>query len=315
MKNKKLFIVAVLAVILLLAVESYIYFNFSKFQKPPIHISFILTGDNLDNWDSMMAGAEDAAEDENCVVDFINCPVEYGVSGEIDSLNGALADGADIILISSIDYNAMKAYVDENDLGDKVFYVKNGIYGDSKNSVMTDDYELGIEFAKYITDNVNAKRLVLVTQTEDVNTLSQVNGIMETLTGMGIEVDYRKLSKNETKLNQSMYNLGQSGLYNGYITLDLATLTAACEAKSKLNKDLSIFSISSNIEAVYYMDAGIVNGLLFKDDYSMGYLAVKKALKSDLITADGFDTKLYYILDKNMIHTEEMEKILFPFVK
>ena len=56
----------------LLGIELYIYLNFSKFHKDEIDISFVVTGDNLDQWENMKEGAQTAALDKDCSVDFIN---------------------------------------------------------------------------------------------------------------------------------------------------------------------------------------------------------------------------------------------------
>ncbi|SFN40155.1 ribose transport system substrate-binding protein [Pseudobutyrivibrio sp. UC1225] len=315
MRNKKLITGFIVAVILLLAVESYIYINNSRQQRHQTKITFVVTGDNLDNYENMIAGAETAAMDEDCFVDFINSPTEYGVDGEIDLIERQLTEGTDYIVTVSSDYEAMKEYVKKANISGKVLFVKNGSYGDLKNSIMVDDRELAGNFVDYILENSKASKLLLVSTREDVNTDTLREEIESALSDSNIKLEYRLLSATSGTINQSMYNLGQSGFFDGFITLDFETLEAAAKAQSKLKNKVEVYSIDNSKEAVYYLDSNLINALAFKDDYSMGFLAVKEALTGNLRNKIEADEKLYYISDKETIHSDKLEKVLFPFVK
>ncbi|SHI48084.1 substrate-binding domain-containing protein [Pseudobutyrivibrio xylanivorans] len=315
MKNKKLITGFIVAVVLLLVVESYIYINNNRQQKNHTKITFVVTGDNFDNYENMIAGAETAAMDEDCFVDFINSPTEYGIEGEIELLERQLTDGADYIVTVSSDYEAMKEYVNKANVSGKVLFVENGIYGDLKNSIMVDDKELAGDFANYIIEKSKASKLLLVSTKEDINTKTLRTEIENALEGSDIILEYRLLSATTGTINQSMYNLGQSGFFDGFITLDYETLEAAAKAQSKLKKSVEVYSVDNSKEAVYYLDSNLINALAFKDDYSMGFLAVKDALAGNLRKQSESDEKLYYISDKETIHSDKLEKVLFPFVK
>jgi ribose transport system substrate-binding protein len=314
MRNRKLLIGFVIAVVLLLVAETYIYINYSKLQKEPIKISFVLTGDNMDKWENLMAGAETAALDEACILDFTNSPVEYGLEGEIEIIERQFEDGADYVMVASSDYEAMKDYVKTSFFSDRIIFVKNGIYKDSKKSVLSDDYKLGVDFANYILEDNKVKKLIMVTTNEDVNCQEMRSGIEDTLKNSEIKVEYRLMSATSGTLNQSMYNLGQSGLYNGFITLDYPTMAAAAKAQSKLKSKVAVYSIDNSKEAVYYLDSNEINAVAFKDDYSIGFMAVKQIIDSKSL-GDLETESLYYIVNKDSIHTAQMEKVLFPFVK
>ena len=315
MKNKKLLTGFIVAVVLLLVVESYIYINNSRQQKNQTKITFVVTGDNLDNYENMIAGAETAAMDEDCFVDFINSPTEYGIEGEIELLERQLTDGTDYIVIVSSDYDTMRKYVKKANISGKVLFVKNGIYDDLKNSIMVDDSQLAIDFAKYIIDKSKASKLLIVTTKENSNTNTLRGEIEKALDDSSIKHEYRLLSATTGTINQSMYNLAQSDFFDGFITLDFETLEAAAKAQSKLKKSVEVYSVDNSKEAVYYLDSNLINALAFKDDYSMGFLAVKEALSGDLRKQTKADEQLYYISDKETIHSEKLEKVLFPFVK
>ena len=314
MRNKKLLVGFIVAVIMLLTAETYIYVNNTRLTKEPVNISFVLTGDNMDRWENLTEGAATAALDEDCLVDFVNSPVEYGLDGEIDLIERQLQDGADFVVVATSDYEAMKEYVKTNLLSDRIIFVKNGIYNQDKTSVMTDDVTLAKEFSDYIKEDDRGSKFIMVTTSEDTNTNILKSTIESEFKDSNIDVEYRLMSATSGTLNQSMYNLGQSGLYDGFITLDFETMAAAARAQRKLNTKVIVYSIDNSKEAVYYLDSNEINAIAFKDDYSMGYLAVKEAI-SDKVPNGISGDKLYYIVNKDSIHTDKMEKVLFPFVK
>ncbi len=314
MRNKKLFIGFIVAVILLLTAETYIYVNNTKLKKEPLNISFVMTGDNMDRWENLTEGASTAALDEDCLLDFVNSPVEYGIDGEIDLVERQLNDGADYVVVATSDYEAMKDYVRKNLLWDRVIFVKNGNYKQDKNSIMADDAAIAKDFSDYIKADNKGAKFIMVTTLEDANTKALREQIEAEFKDSNIDVEYRLMSATSGTLNQSMYNLGQSGLYDGFITLDFETMAAAARAQGKLNSKVLVYSIDNSNEAVYYLDSNAINAIAFKDDYTMGYKAVKAVLSSGTKVEDT-DDKLYYIVNKDLIHTEKMEKVLFPFVK
>ncbi len=303
-----------MAVILLLTAETYIYVNNTKLKKEPVNISFVMTGDNMDRWENLTEGASTAALDEDCLLDFVNSPVEYGIDGEIDLLERQLNDGADYVVVATSDYEAMKDYVRKNLLWDRVIFVKNGNYKQDKNSIMADDAAIAKDFSDYIKADNKGAKFIMVTTLEDANTKTLREQIEAEFKDSNIDVEYRLMSATSGTLNQSMYNLGQSGLYDGFITLDFETMAAAARAQEKLNSKVLVYSIDNSKEAVYYLDSNAINAIAFKDDYTMGYKAVKEVLSSGTKIEDS-DDKLYYIVNKDLIHTEKMEKVLFPFVK
>jgi ribose transport system substrate-binding protein len=240
--------------------------------------------------------------------------VEYGIDGEIDLVERQLNDGADYVVVATSDYEAMKDYVRKNLLWDRVIFVKNGNYKQDKNSIMADDAAIAKDFSDYIKADNKGTKFIMVTTLEDANTKALREQIEAEFKDSNIDVEYRLMSATSGTLNQSMYNLGQSGLYDGFITLDFETMAAAARAQGKLNSKVLVYSIDNSNEAVYYLDSNAINAIAFKDDYTMGYKAVKEILSSGTKVEDT-DDKLYYIVNKDLIHTEKMEKVLFPFVK
>ena len=104
MRNKKIIIGFIIAILCLLLVETFIYLTYSNTQKDETKIAFVVTGDNLDEWESMKAGAETAALDMDVSVDFVNVPVDLGSEGEQEAVMRAISDGAEYVVVATGDY-------------------------------------------------------------------------------------------------------------------------------------------------------------------------------------------------------------------
>ena len=111
-----------------------------------------------------------------------------------------------------------------------------------------------------------------------------------------------------------LVTLQNSGLYSGMILLDDNVLDCAMSLGIDQKSGFAIYGVVDRQAAVYYLDCGSIQALACKDDYTMGYLAVKAVLNNgDKVSDEG--VPLYYIINKEQIYSEEYEKILFPFVK
>lgn len=314
MKNKKI-IGFFLVFLFLLMVELIIYLNYNKFNKDEIKISFVVTGENLDEWENMKSGAVAAAADNDCSIDFVNTLPELGAQGEQDTILRCFSDGADYVVVATNDYDSMISFLKKKQLLDRVFLVKNGVDTNGVKGVLADDTVIGSDFADYIAGNFDCKNMLIVSSHEDINTETLRESLEDSLDSLGIKTEYRLMSSDPAVIKKSLYNIEIIGNYDGIITLDYLTMEGAAIAKQKITRDIKVFSVDNSQEAVYYLDSQGLDALAFKDDYSMGYLSVKQIIDNKEYKEMSSIASLYYIADRNTMHNEELEKVLFPFVK
>lgn len=153
MKKNKLLIGFFLSLMVLILIEYIIYINYGTLSRKITNISFVVTGDNMDSWENLQAGAETAALDKDCVVNFVNCSNDAGVEGEIDTIGRQLKEGADYVVVAGDYKEQILDYISNNNLSHKVSFLSSDI---------KDDENMQKDFADFI-EKTNTQSVLLLT--------------------------------------------------------------------------------------------------------------------------------------------------------
>ena len=310
MGKNKLLIGFFFALLLLITIEFYVYANFSKITDDIINVSFVVTGDNLDAWENMKSGAQTASLDNNVQVSFLNSPPSAGAKGEIEMIERQLSEGADYVVVASGFFEEVNDYVGQNNLYKKVSFIKNG-FADSKIGVFANDYKLGQDYANFIKDKFSPKNLLILYSDESINNSNTINGLKEGFLDTDIEIAVEQISEDTGLVDKYIKNAIDVGFYDGAIIMDSFIIDEAVSLDELKDSSFNIYGIDDRQAAVYYLDSDLIKALACKDDYTMGFIAVKRLVSKKEIT----ETPLYYIVERADIYSEKYEKVLFPFAK
>ncbi|MCR5416343.1 MAG: substrate-binding domain-containing protein [Pseudobutyrivibrio sp.] len=312
MLKNKLFIGSFLAILLLIVVEFLIYNTYIFGDKRIVNISFIVCDDTLTNWESMKSGAAACSNDYDSSVIFLNSSKDAGAQGQIDLIKSQLDAGTDYVVVVPYDYEEIANYIIDNDLEKRVVIVRNGAKNKKLKSVLADEKLLGSDLAEYIAEHSDCKNLVLLTHQNDLDKEQLIVGLDETLADSGINLNIKYYEDYSKENDLIFYNYIASGMYDGIVTLDEKSIDNAVAAKDNISSEIPIYSLDNRPIAVYYLEKNQINALAFKDDYTMGFLAVDMLMNPKNHTnTDG----LYYIVDKENMYLEQNQKVLFPFAK
>lgn len=279
MKNRRWIVLFLAAVGILLLAEAVIYMSYSNKEKGPFTITFVVDSEEIQDYENMKAGAVSAANDSDCIIDFVSSSRE----DKVDS--------------------------------DEVVTVENNCLSYSKGKLEVDKEKMVSELAERVIAKGNSDRILLVSSGDSEKLQEVIDLFKASFEDAGKYMEYRPLSTDEKKLKQSMYNLEQSGLFDCFIALDMESIEAACEANNRTNRFVVIYGMDNSSEAVYYLDNGGLEALAYEDEYSMGYIAVRQLLKDKDINKVSENRTFYYIADRQSMYSAELEKVLFPFVK
>lgn len=86
-------------------------------------------------------------------------------------------------------------------------------------------------------------------------------------------------------------------------------------ASNVLGQSLDVFCIDNRPEAVSLLENGTILALAYRDDYSLGYITVKHILTKTPVNRLSKGVPMYYIVDKDNMYSEKMERVIFPFAK
>lgn len=278
-ESKKWIILFFIAVGILLLIEASIYMSYGSKKKEPYKIAFLVDSEDSKAYENMKFGAENGAMDSNCIIDFV------------DSSKESKIDADEIINVEK----------------DRVQF--------SKGELKVDNEGMTADLATHILNDIECKKILIVSSGNQEKYSEIVSLFCDYFSEAGREIEYRPLSLDEKKLRQSMYNLEQSGLFDCFIALDSKSIEAACEAKADLKNMVYIYGVDNSSEAVYYLDSGGLQALAYRDEYSMGYIAVRQLLKDKEINKEVKERSFYYIADRQTMYSADLEKVLFPFVK
>lgn len=267
------------AIVLLLVVETFIYIHYSGKQSEALKITFVLDTDSSLDYENLKDGAENAALDSNCIIDFIT-------GDKVESVNA-----------------------------DEIVMVENSGLSSSIGSIKVGDYNLAKDLADYMVINSSCDKILIVSSGEKQHMADIVDGLTVTMENAGRNIEYRPLSTDTKKLYQSMYNLEQSGFFDCVIAIDADSIEAAVEANNRTNRFVEIYGVDNSSESVYYLDIGALGALAYKDEYSMAYVTVRELLKDKNIETYAKGKLYYFIADRQSMYSEDYEKALFPFAK
>ncbi len=312
-KRHKLLIGFFCALLGLIVIEFYIYINYGRLTKDITKLSFVVSGENVEEWENMLSGAEAAANDKDCIIDFVNSPKDAGAEGEIELINRQLKDGANYVFVVSGFYEEVYDYVESNSLLGKVAFVKNGDFALKSKGVVTDDYSLGIDFANYIlTTDDNS---ILIAYSDDsINNRNAITGIQEIFDNYGIDVTVKCFGNLDT-ISDDIVLEEKNGKYDGVIALDSPVIDAFALSQSAVFGGVNIYVVDNRKESVYYLDTSKITALAYKDDYAIGFITVQNYLEGSTVSVKSKDIPIYYIVDMDLLYSEKLEKVLFPFVK
>ncbi len=304
MRNKKLLIGFFASLLILIAIEFLIYLNYGKLKNDILNISFIVTGDNLDTWENMIKGAESCALDKDCLVTFVNSTDESGANGQIELIKRQLSDSANYIVLCGTHYDEVDKFILDNKLRDKVYYLKNDV-----------EYDLGVELGKYLLNNSNLNKAIMISSKTDENIINARKGIVDVLVEGGVSVQAIEFSINEDARKQRLKNIISNNDYDAIISMDEGALNSIVSNQESFLDSTHIYAVDNRPEAVYYLDSDVLTALAYRDDYSIGYIAVQEILTNKSFDELSKKVPLLYVVDKDLMYLDEYQKILFPFAK
>ena len=93
----------------------------------------------------------------------MNSPSAAGVEGEIELINRQIYEGAEYVYVASGFYPELYKYIKDQGLKNRVRFIENGNCSDEKNSIIADDYAMGLDYGNYILDSNFARLRKIVT--------------------------------------------------------------------------------------------------------------------------------------------------------
>lgn len=329
MKKKTLIAVLMLFVLLLTACNKDESTNEVKngdaSGKDKYKIVVIAKSNNSEFWQTVNAGAEEAAKEENVSVTFQARPDETDIAGQVSIVEDAINQGVDAIVIAPSDVDALVAVVDKAQAeGIPVITIDSKLNSDTpKSHVATDNEAAAVLAAENLAKAIGEEGKVAIVSfvagasTAVAREQGFINKIKEYPNIEIINTFYSDADRNKAMtITQDILTSTPDikGIF-GTNEPSVVGVSLAVEQAGFQDK-VTVVGFDSSEDEIYAINNGSMLGTVVQNPYNMGYLGVKQAVK--VINGEDveklIDTGVTYI-NKENLETEEVQKLLNPLGK
>lgn len=273
---------------------------------------------------AVFAGATAASTEYNLTVSYEAPSNEEDQKMQNNLINQAVKNGAEVIVLSAVDYNAnAKAVEDAASQGVKIIVIDSDV---NSNVV---GYRIG-------TDNYQAGKMAgeaALTCKDEILNIGIVNFDKNSANGQQREEGFKdKISEDKrvnmvktiyVKSNIAAAKKATKELLTAHPEINVVTTfnewtslgVGYAISELGLKNEVTVVAFDNNVISVEMLEGGEVDALIVQNPYAMGYLGVEYAYKYIYelpITEEEIDTSTMLVTRETM-YDEVCQRILFPF--
>ena len=276
-------------------------------------------------WLSVFAGAQAAAAEYNVELTTMGPETEEDYETQNRMVAEAVADGAEALVFSAIDYENNAAAVDAaGQAGVKIVSIDSGVDSDQVGTYIgTDNYAAGRMAAQAALEGVEGELVVgLVNYDESTaNGQERERGVRDALAESGrarVAASVTTLVEAGRAQTDTADLLRNNPEINAVFAFNEPTSVGAARAVAELGLSDEVFLVGfdSNVATIDGLQEGSVDALIVQNPYAMGYLGVESAYQ--LLSGQGagleptVDTATQ-IVNRGNLFSLDSQKALFAF--
>lgn len=287
-------------------------------------VAVVAKSTSTEFWRGVFTGAEAAATEYNLELTITGPETEEDYETQNQMVADAVADGAQVLVFSAIDYTANAPAIDEAARqGVQIVVIDSAVDSSAvRTYIGTDNYAAGCRAAEAALD-ADGGELIVGLVNYDINSAngqSREQGARDTFAASGratVAAGINTLSEAENARAATLVMLAAHPEINTLLAFNEPTSVGAARAVDDLDRSESttLVAFDSNVETVDAMQTGAVDALIVQNTYAMGYLGVQSAyrlLSGQILPNATVDTATQIITREN-IFTIDGQKALFPF--
>lgn len=288
-------------------------------------VALIAKSTETEFWLSVFAGAEAAATEYNLKLTITGPETEEDYETQNQMVADAVAEGAQAIVFSAIDYENNAAAIDDAaKKGAKIVAIDSSVDSQAVSTYIgTDNYAAGQMAAQAALDRV-AGTLRIGIVNYDVNSANgqeRERGARDLFSSTGraeVVAAINTLAEAGHAREDTVQLLTDHPEINVLLAFNEPTSVGAAQAVEELglSEDVFLVGFDSNVATVEGIQTGAVDALIVQNPYAMGYLGVESAYK--LLSgqsgnmAQVVDTSTQ-IVDRDNLFSMDSQKALFAF--
>lgn len=275
-------------------------------------------------WKSVRSGGEAAGAEYNMEFVFEGPENEEDYETQNQMIDQAVEDGADVIILSAVDYDANAEAVNQAaGKGVQVLVVDSDVNSDQvKCRIGTDNYAAGrLAGEAVLAAEDEQLRIGIVNFDENSeNGQEREKGFRDTVAAddrASIVDSINVISTTEAAKEGTQEMLNRHPEINVIVTFNEWTSLGVGYAvkERQLGDSTTVVAFDSNVISVGMLENGEVDALIVQNPYAMGYLAVENSynlLNGFGVKSDTINTDCMLVTRENM-YDDECQRALFAF--
>ncbi len=319
-KNKKLFMAIALLICLfgLLFISTYLYINDTNKKDEKTRTSVIVYGSNSDRWTTLKQGIDQAAEDFGAEVNFCLMSSESDAKEQTLLLEREIENGSKGIIIAVTDSRNMTDTIQEASLKVPVIMVETKAEDvDNIIYISADNYSMGLNLGRsvYLNSKKNSRVAVYVKKIQRSSIDERYQGFMDSFRYMENIMTCWELTEEEDPA-QYLQKIIKEDPVDVIVALDDISLEEVIDAAQGAATSVEIYGIGSSSKIVHNLDNGVINSIVFQNEFNMGYLSLQELLSS--IHRDGHVSDIdveFRTVNRETMYLPKNQRLVFPCVQ
>lgn len=318
-KNKKFILVMILLISILglLLLSSYFYINGSN--NKATKISVIVYGDSTDRWATLKQGLDQGVLDFNVEMNFVTMTNETGVKEQEMLMEREIANGAKGIILAATDSENMVQAVRDYSINIPIVLVETNINSmEDLTYISADNYSMGLNIGRsvFLNSDEDMTIAVFVNNLQRSSVKERYEGLMDSLKYSVFDVISWEMGTEDTDASLFLQNKFKENPVDVIVALDDRSLELVADAAQALNSSVEIYGIGSTNKIVHYLDYGVINAIVFQNEFNMGYLSIQE-LKNEITDQKKVpDVDIEFrTVNKETMYLPKNQRLVFPIVQ
>lgn len=288
-------------------------------------VAIVAKSTRTEFWLSVFAGAEAAATEYNIELSITGPETEEDYETQNRMVADAVADGAEALVFSAIDYENNAAAIDAAaESGVRIVAIDSNVdSGAVQTYIGTDNYAAGKMAAQAALDGVEGQLTVGIVNYDvsSANGQERERGAVDAFEQSGrarVAAVINTLAEAARAQADTAAMLAEHPEINVLLAFNEPTSVGAADAVEGMGlaEDVFLVGFDSNVATIDGLQDGTVDALIVQNPYAMGYLGVESAYR--LLSGQGgspeatVDTSTRIVNRDNMF-TMDSQKALFAF--
>ena len=269
-------------------------------------VAVVAKSTQTDFWKAVFVGAEAAATEYNLELTIDGPDTEEDYEAQNQMIEDAVADGAQALVFSAIDYDANAPAIEKAaEKGVKIVVIDSAVNSQNVATYIgTDNYSAGMMAARAALERTSGPLKVGIVN-YDINSANgqdRERGAVDTFTESG-----------RCEVVATIHTLAEAASAR-QDTLDMLHAHPEINVLLAFNEPTSV-GFDSNLATIDALQTGVADALVIQNTYEMGYFGVQSAYK--LLAGQRNSVEKHVdtesrLIDRSNMFTMDGQKVLFP---